>query len=448
LVAPLVAAGEPEIVADLTAFFRTADTGERARLAARVASDPAFRRDRLTGLLHRMSLWAPVAEGRHVIQVPVGYGETRDVTLRVPRGYAPDRAWPLVYALHPSGGDGPSFIGYVEALLGPRVEEFLIAAPSHYRQTGLDAPAPFTVDHTAILRAVRRTLHVDGGRQYALGYSLGGYASWAVACLHADELAGAVPISSAFSIPPTAGGLWRAMVPNVLSLPILNVWGALDNLVVFGIEGEPLGGIADLNRPFALWVAGLLPLLTNVEIPNAGHGNARPPQPALEAILSSRRVDQPKLIEHNYRHLHQGHAYWLEASAWSGPAWGVGRPAVTPQPGESRAQALERTLAGLLGHLRGELVDQSVRVETRHVAELTIWFGDGMIDWQRPATVHVDGRAVFAGTLSPDLLLILTEAERRFDLDRLRWAGLRVREGGGAEAVTATTPFPPLVPGP
>jgi hypothetical protein len=70
-----------------------------------------------------------------------------------------------------------------------------------------------------------------------------------------------------------------------------------------------------------------------------------------------------------------------------------------------------------------------------------------MIDWQRPATVQVDGRAVFTGTLSPDLLLTLTESARRFDLDRLRWAGLRVRESGGAAVVTATTPFQPLVPG-
>lgn len=441
-------AGEAEIVSDLTAFFTTADLVERERLAGRIAADPAFRRERLSSLLHQMPLWQPLPPGRHLIQVAVGHGQARSVTLRVPQGYTPTRPWPLLYALHPSGGDGPSFIGFVEASLGPRVEEFVVAAPTNYRQTGLDAPAPFSVDHRAILKAVREMLHVDGGRQYALGFSLGGYASWAVACLQADELAGAVPISSAFSIPPTEGGLWRTMLPNILALPVLNVWGALDDLAVFSIDGRLLGGIAELNRPFALAVAGSAPLLQNLEIHNAGHGDARPPDTALQALLSGRRADAPKLVEHNFRHLHHGRAYWLEATAWSGPAWGESLPAVTPLPGESRDRALERTLAELLGHLRGEIVEQSVRVETRHVAELVIWLGDGMLDWQRSLLVSVDGRAVYAGTLTPDLLVALTQAARRFELDRLRWAGLLVRADGAAERVTDRTAFPPLVPVP
>jgi hypothetical protein len=62
-------AGEPEIVTDLTAFFRTTEPAERARLATRIAADPGFHRERLGALLHQMPLWMPVAPGRHPIRM-------------------------------------------------------------------------------------------------------------------------------------------------------------------------------------------------------------------------------------------------------------------------------------------------------------------------------------------------------------------------------------------
>ncbi|HTQ80633.1 MAG TPA: hypothetical protein VMM92_11590, partial [Thermoanaerobaculia bacterium] len=228
--------GEAAILADFKAFFATIDPAKRAELAAHAQADPAFRRERVGEWLHRLDLWRPLKPGTSELKVPVGFGQVRTVTLRLPRGYDPSLRWPLIYALHPSGGNGPTFVGYVEQLLGPRVEDFVVAAPTDYHQTGLDAPAPFTVDHLAILRAVRQAAHIDSDRVYALGYSLGGYASWAIACLHADQLAGAVPISSAFSIPPTEDGLWRMMLPNISHLPILNVWGAQDDLEVLGVR--------------------------------------------------------------------------------------------------------------------------------------------------------------------------------------------------------------------
>ena len=192
------AASETTILADLRAFFATADPVRQAELAARAQADPAFRRELLGEWLHRLDLFPPRKPGAAELRVPVGFGQVRTVTLRLPRGYTPKRPWPLIYALHPSGGTGPFFLDYVEKqLLGPAVEGFIVAAPTEYHQTGLDAPPPFTVDHLAILRAVRQAVHVDSDRVYALGYSLGGYAAWAVSCLHADQLAGAVPISSA-----------------------------------------------------------------------------------------------------------------------------------------------------------------------------------------------------------------------------------------------------------
>ena len=447
------AADETAILDELKAFFTTAEPGRRAALAAHIEADPAYARQRLQGWLHRLDLYrlpappASLAAGAPHLRVAVGFGQEREVALRLPRGYDPRRAWPLIYALHPSGGDGPRFIAFVERLLGGKVEDFVVAAPTAYHQTSLDAPPPFTADHLAILRAVRRAVHVDSDRVYALGYSLGGYAAWAVACLHADQLAGAVALSSAFSIPPGEDGLWRTMLPNIAHLPVLNVWGSEDTLAVLGARTlAPVGGIAEMNRRLVEWTRGMSLPLRNFEIPGRGHGGAEPPRAALLALLAGRREQAPPVVEHDFRHLHQGHAYWLEADSWQGGHWGGEPPAYARQPGESDDQAFGRATAALLGRLRGEIAGQTLAVERQHVGDLTVWIGDGMIDWGREVVVKVAGRQVFSGTLRPDLLVCLTQAARTFDFDRLRWAGVRVDAHLAARPVTGRTPFPALPP--
>src|SRR5262249_17799261 len=82
-------------------------------------------------------------------------------------------------------------------------------------------PAPFTVDHLAILGAVRRTVHVDPDRTFAVGYSTGGYAAWAVALFHSDQLAGAVALGSVFTVPPSEDGLWKKVLGNLAQVPVI-----------------------------------------------------------------------------------------------------------------------------------------------------------------------------------------------------------------------------------
>lgn len=437
---------ETRLAEKVRACFAAEDADERARLAVETAVEPGFDRSRTGELLHGALTWPRLKPGRHEMTVPVGLGHARRVTVRIPRGYSPDQRWPLVYLLHTSGGDGPSFLSFGERALGRRLEDFVIAAPTHYRQTGLDAPPPFTADHTSILRAVRRAVHLDGDRQIVLGYSLGGYASWAVAYLHGEELAAAVPVGSCFSVPPTEDGLWRAVLPNFAQVPVLNVWGGRDSLTVIGNDGRRKTGIADMNRRFIAWTKGMPLPVRHVEIPGKGHGGLTVPQGPLSDLLAARRVHYPLQVDHTFRHLHQGRAYWLEAHEWQGGHWGDKTPKTARRPGESEEQAFGRGVRGLLAHLKGTIEGQAITVETEHVQQLTVWLGDGMIDWSRPVTLDLGGRRVFSGTLQPDLALCLAQAARTFDLDRLRWAGLRLDHHGHVEPVTAETRFPPLEP--
>jgi len=441
-------AEEVPVAEEEVSHSATDDEAAFRALAERLRAEPSWDRAELSERLHGLDLYPKLKRGRQRIKVAVGYGrQTRVITLRIPRGYTPDRPWPLIYALHPSGGTGPSFLPRVEKLLGNLVEEFILAAPTHYYQTVLDAPPPFTSEHPVMLREIRRTVHVDSDRIYLLGYSLGGYAAWTLAMLHADEIAGSVPISSAYSLPADVEGLWRAFTPNFAEVPILHVWGGRDGLAVPGFEGrdQHSGTMSSLNRRFSPLIRKWGLNVIDHQVPRAGHGGAEPRRDQLLKILEHERTHYPRKVGHLFRHIHQARAYWLEGHSWEGDHWGEPGRRIKPRKGESRAAAYGRVILPLLGELRGEIDGQVIRIRRRHVADLTLWFGDGMIDWQQPVTVELDGKKIFAGRVEPDLDVCLSQAARTGDFDRLRWAGLWIDGNSQVRRVRSSTEFPPLI---
>jgi pimeloyl-ACP methyl ester carboxylesterase len=335
-----------------------------------------------------------------------------------------------------------------ERLLGDRIEELVVAAPHHYRQTVLDHPPPVSSEHAEVLRAIRERVHVDSDRVHLYGTSLGGYTAWTLATLHADLFAGAVPLASTFSFPADVPGLWPAFFPNFRHLPILNVWGGRDRLNVPGLAGRrSAADMSTLNRRLGPLLAehGAASVV-HLEVPRAGHGGFRPPADALARVLAAERVHHPASVRHLFRYVHQAQAYWIEGHEWAGPLWDRPRPEVRRRRGESENAALWRAIRELLGEIRGEIRGQTLEVETRHLADLTVWVGDSMIDWRQPVTVIHKRREVYRGRLAPDPGLALAQARRTRDLDRLRWAGVRIdAEAGTARVVTADEPYPPVL---
>lgn len=429
-------------------YFAAQGLEERARAGEAVAALPGYRPERLPELLHGADLWQALPAGRRELEVPVGHGRMRRVLLRLPRAYDPARAWPLLLAYHPGGGSAEPMLASAERMLGRKAEEYVVAAPHHYRQTVLDHPRPVSSEHAEVLRAIKELLHVDSDRVYLYGWSLGGYTAWTLGTLHADLFAGAVPLASTFSFPADVPGLWQAFFPNLRHLPVLSVWGGRDRLDVPGLAGRRSSGtMSQLNRRLGPLLAehGARSVVHR-EVPRAGHGGFQPPAADLERVLTAERVHSPASVRHLFRYVHQGHAYWVEGHAWAGPLWDRPWPDVRRKKGESEADALARTVLGLLGEIRGERRGQTLEVETRHLADLTVWLGPDDVDWERPVTVVHNGREVFRGHLAPDPGVALAQAARTRDFDRLRWAGVRIDAARGtARPVTAGDDFPPVL---
>lgn len=406
-----------------------------------VRAADGYERARLPEILRSAGLFPRLSHGTSELVVPVGHGSGRRVLLRLPKGYDPARAYPLLVAYHSGGGAADGMLSSAANMLGGRADSFVVAAPHHYRQTGLDHPRPVSSEHAEVIRTIKERVNIDSDRVYVTGFSTGGYTAWFLATVEPDLFAGAIPMAATFSVPMDEPGLAEAFLPNLRHLPVLSVWGGRDTLSVPGLNGRRTRDtMSSLNRRLGkmLGKAGLDNVIHH-EVPRAGHGGYSPPAGPLARLLESERVRAPRPILHRFRYIHQGRAYWVEGHEWSGDLWSDKWPPRGRKPtdmlGEIRAEAKQ----GASG--------TTLELATKHLADLTVWLDDELIaDWTKPVTVVHGGRKVFEGVVEPDLRVALAQAKRTRDLDRIRWAGIRIdAETGKARVVTAEDDFPPVL---
>ncbi len=446
-------ADEAAILADIEAFFANSDTSERVEIARRIEQDPAYDRAKVQGWLHQADLFKPLPAGRQEIEVPLSSGGTRKVVLRIPQGYDPHRPWPVIYALHGSSGNGEDIIRFVHSVLGADIDRYVVAAPDKYADVVIHQPDwPPTGEHPAALLKLRQTVHVDSDRVFVLGYSLGGHTSWTLAALYADQFAGAIPLAGSFTL-ILPDYLWEEFLPNLAHLPVLCVWGAADDQDARHRPSSD-GGIAGINRELRELSGRFHLPLTMIELPDKGHRDVVPPADELARILAQTRVHYPPTVQHAFRHLCQGSAYWLEAHVWTGEQWTDKQqnihldPEELAQAGFDFDKATAREFKSRLGELAGEISGQEIRVRRKKVSELTVWVGDGVIDWQQPMILKTGEQEPCEIKIEPDLYVCLSQAARMWDFDRLRWAGVRIHSGGKPYVVTTKTRFPPVFTAP
>lgn len=434
----------PQRIAD---FFHTEDAAARQQIVTEIEADPAYDRARVSQWLHQAPLFEPTDPGTTRMSVALSDGTSRDVLVRVPKGYDAAKPWPTLFALHGTGGDAAGIIRFYEQLLGDRVNELLIAAPDHYQEMIVyHSEWPPLGEHVSIRQAVKRRFHVDSDRVYVSGYSKGGHATWMQMILHADQFAGGVSLAGTF-VMPAPEQLWDTLLPNLAHTRMLCVWGETDNKDPHG-QTSAAGGIAGLNHQIDTIAKRLSLPIEMIELPGVGHGGVRPPADALWRILEARREHYPTEFHQVFRHEYQAAAYWVEGHTWVGTQWTDKVPDVSFRPGENPnrrddvAAAFGRAYRNALGELDGQVEGQRISVRRKRIHDLTVWIGDSMIDWDQPVTLMVSGRKLFEGKLEPSLMVCLTQAARTYDFDRLRWAGIRVRGTSRGRIVDAETEFP------
>jgi phospholipase/carboxylesterase len=230
---------------DLVAVFRALRHAPRAQealypLAAKLPpvssffTDPALRED--AGLLARLT--APAQQDTGIMHDHNEPGSRGGFSLYIPEYYTPDRAWPLVMALHGGSGNGRGFLW--SWLRDARSHGVILVAPtatgspstkstpakstpakSTWALMGEDTDSP---NLARILDIVRNRCNVDPDRLLLTGMSDGGTFCYVSGLESASPFTHLAPVAATFH--PLMAEM--ADAERVRGLPVYLVHGQLD----------------------------------------------------------------------------------------------------------------------------------------------------------------------------------------------------------------------------
>src|SRR5438132_2503684 len=181
--------------------------------------EPSLRED--TALLARLAL--PASENTGILHDHNEPGSRGGFSLYVPEYYTPDRAWPLVMALHGGSGNGRGFLW--SWLRDARSRGAILIAPTATGNTwalmGDDSDTPNLM---RILESVRARWNVDPGKMLLTGMSDGGTFCYVTGFDGASPFTHLAPVSATFH--PLMAEM--ADADRLRGLPVHIVHGRLD----------------------------------------------------------------------------------------------------------------------------------------------------------------------------------------------------------------------------
>ncbi|HLZ85296.1 MAG TPA: hypothetical protein VKQ54_17170 [Caulobacteraceae bacterium] len=182
--------------------------------------DPPSRGD--AALLARLDE-AEGRDGTGVFHVDHENGARGGFSVYVPEYYRPDRAWPLVMALHGGSGNGRGFLW--SWLAAARSVGAILIAPTAIGETwALMGEDPDTPNFARILDLVGERLRVDPERRLLTGLSDGGTFTYVSGLQRGSPFTHLAPVAAAFH--PLLADM--AEPGRIRGLPVFVVHGALD----------------------------------------------------------------------------------------------------------------------------------------------------------------------------------------------------------------------------
>jgi phospholipase/carboxylesterase len=215
---------------DLVAVFRALRYAPRAQealypLAARLPPvssffvDPALRED--AALLARLA--QPAGDNTGIIHDHNEPGNRGGFSLYVPEYYTPDRAWPLVMALHGGSGNGRGFLW--SWLRDARSHDAVVVAPTATGNTwSLMGEDTDTSNLARILDLVRGRWNIDPTKLLLTGMSDGGTFCYVTGLERASPFTHLAPVAATFH--PLMAEM--ADAERLRGLPVYLVHGRLD----------------------------------------------------------------------------------------------------------------------------------------------------------------------------------------------------------------------------
>jgi poly(3-hydroxybutyrate) depolymerase len=212
-------------------------------------------------------------------------------------------AWPLMVCLHGSGEIGTDGVSHTRIglplYIAGRSKRFpFIAVFPQAHQMWFRGQEELAI--WAILDDVTQHYRIDRDRIYLTGLSMGGFATWELACARPDIFAAIVPICGAAPL---------EFLPNIKDMPIWAFHGAQD-------QNVPVRGSRDAIR--VLKEHGAAPQYK--EFPQAGHNcwdSAYATSNLYRWLLQQRRDPCPKVIDYSFNS-GAARVWWLAMKSVTG----------------------------------------------------------------------------------------------------------------------------------
>jgi dienelactone hydrolase len=321
--------------------------------------------------------------------------------LQLPPEYHHGRAWPVLIVLHSAGETSEETLRRWAAPAA--LNGYLLAAPEW--GSGFRHAYDYSEeDHAVVLdvlRHLRQRFQVDNDRVFLAGWGEGGNMAFDVGLSHPDLFAGVMPI----------GGRPRYFA--------VEYWKNGQHLPFYVVIGDQAADSwTQTRRTFEHWVRVGYPMLL-VEYKGRAVEWFGGELPYLfDWMGRKKRVTMPSEIGKPGGTISEEFAalrptddrfYWLGVSDLS----------------ERNQNEAGRWRRGIIpGSLHGRLGEGNRLFVTAHgFRRLTVWFGQGMIDFDKNVTVLVNRQQRwFNRKVTPNVATLLEDFYRRGDRQRLYWA--------------------------
>lgn len=403
--------------------------GADAKLESTILQHPDASPKNIIRAIRSAELWQHQPPGVRDFPMQLGSAQTTyRIHISVPANDSTEKRWPLIIALHGSGGRPEDIMHYIRSLLGDRANDYLIAAPEGFGSMHLRGDADETNRPRDLVVALRHQFRLDDRRIFLMGYSLGGHNAWLAGILHADLFAGIMPLATPLQI---VGNdiLFDELLPNLRNTNTLFVWGENDKLNAEGKVRED-GGNAAWNRHMTkimrdVGVSGF----ESIELAGVGHGGVVPPANALNDWLKQTRRRYPKEVHHVFRLPESSSAYWIRAMELEGEPLPDGELKIRYTKDDDPKKKQRAYLTQRLGLVEASIEGQTIKLRSRKTQTIELLLHDKLIDLDKPVTILRGSRELYKGKVPRDLRILLREAARTWDFDRLFSARVTIPRG-------------------
>jgi hypothetical protein len=332
-----------------------------------------------------------------------GLGPPLRYLIQLPPEYTHSRPYPVLFVLH-QAGEKPLDMLRRWSLLGAR-HGYILVAPEW--ETSLNSGYNFTAEEqvgvTGVLRDLRRRFQVDSDRVFLYGYGEAGVMAYDVGLGHPDLFAGIVVMCAR---------------PRYFAR---KYWCNAQYLPFYIVDGDRDGdNPQDTRRQFEYWVPRGYPALYieykgrgaewyGAELPTIFDWMDRKTRAAAFPELGKAGNGGPFGEEFQSMRQSDNRFYWLSSDA------------IDTHHVNSVARWNQLTTPATFQGRLGE--GNYLLVHARGLNQLTVWLGNGMVDFSKPVSINVQPRSVgFTRLVRPDLGTLLEDFAERGDRQRLFWA--------------------------